>query len=163
MASPASRLKLKYCWHVAAAFGKVRRTRGEAANLCRRSRTPFVWSNSIVVQLIASSRAGPRSFPTSLVAQYLRFSTGVALTYQQTSRVYLRHDLAPPSQTGTFCSFSDDISPEKQSMAKMACKGPQSCHWGVQIQTGKKARPKGRGSSGRSIPLRPAKGFRSKL
>ena len=42
-------------------------------------------------------------------------------------------------------------------MAKMACKGSQPRHWGVQIQTGKRARPKGRGSSGRSIPLRPAK------
>ena len=58
---------------------------------------------------------------------------------------------------------SQMTSPEKWLMAKMACKGSQPRHWGVQIQTGKRARPKGRGSSGRSIPLRPAKRFRAKL
>ena len=58
---------------------------------------------------------------------------------------------------------SQMTSPEKWLMAKMAYKGSQPRHWGVQIQTGKRARPKDRGSSGRSIPLRPAKRFKSTL
>ena len=58
---------------------------------------------------------------------------------------------------------SQMTSPEKWLMAKMACKGSQPRHWGAQIQTGKRARPKGRRSSGRSIPLRPAKRVQSQV
>ena len=68
----------------------------------------------MVVQLIAKSLAGPFSRLTSLVAQYLRFSTVVALTYQQASLVYLLQERALPSQTGTFCSFSEAMMPKWQ-------------------------------------------------
>ena len=80
---------------------------GRCSSFCRSFRTPFVWSNSMVVQLIANSRAGPRSLPTNFVAQYLRFSTAVPRTYQQTSLVYLPHVPALPSHEGIVCSFSE--------------------------------------------------------
>ena len=86
----------------------------------------------MVVQLIAKSRAGPRSLPTNFVAQYLRFSTAVPRTYQQTSLVYLLHVLALPSQEGIVCSFSEAIL-QSTARAKVACKGIpelQSAAWG---------------------------------
>ena len=52
----------------------------------------------------------PSTFPPAFVAQYLRFSTGVARTYQQTSLVYLLHDRALPSHAGMVCSFSEAIA-----------------------------------------------------
>ena len=101
------RLKAKYCWHMAAAFGNDRLTSGEAANLRRSSLVPPLLSKSMWPHDIARSLAGPVSRPMSFKAQHLLFEIAVLRTYQQTSRVYRRHPLAAPSHIGTWCdSFS---------------------------------------------------------
>ena len=95
------RRKLKYCWQMAAAFGKVRLTNGELARRCRRSLVPPLESKSICDQDIARRRAGPVNLVKRRDAQYLRLCTGVRKTNHDTSRVYLRQVLAWPSQDGT--------------------------------------------------------------
>ena len=72
---------------------------------------------------MAKSLAGPFNLPTNFVAQYLRFSTGVALTYQQTSLVYRLQDRALPSQTGMVCSFSEAMMPKWLGGPKWPAKG----------------------------------------
>ena len=101
MLSEAWRLKLKYCWQMAAALGNVRRTRGDAANLCSRIFVPLPESNAILDHDIASKRAGPVRRLRSLLAQYLLLWLGVEVTHQATSRVYLRQVRAEPSHVGT--------------------------------------------------------------
>ena len=97
----------------------------------------------MVVQLIAKSLAGPFSRLTSLVAQYLRFSTGVALTYQQTSLVYLLQERALPSQTGTFCSFSEAMMPKWQVGPKWPARAQAVSLESAKEKSCQRARPKG--------------------
>ena len=101
MLSEGLRLKLKYCWQIAAAFGKVCRTKGDAASLCSRVLVPDSESKAILDHDIAKSLAGPVRRLNSLLAQYLRLCAGVEVTHQATSRVYLRHVRADPSHEGT--------------------------------------------------------------
>ena len=98
------RRKLKYSDMMAAAFGKLLRTRGDEAKRCSNRETPLSPSNSRCDQDMANSLADPVKREISLLAAYFRWDDLVDPTYQPISLIYLRQVREDPSQEGIVAS-----------------------------------------------------------